>query len=726
MWPLSLISVSMPLNLFDSLCPGDESLTIKMRRALPFGVLFAVMLLSVVPVYADEPLVLDDQAAGADMVASDDFASQMPANSLELEGTVNCESETIGEDEVQPEFAGDFEKADCLAVLNGHRIRSGWVRLWGRGALDTMSQISKAGWDASDAVVIASNAGYWDALAANSLAGALECPVLLTDGNSLSGQTREEIRRLGSKIAYICGGPNTIDPSVEAQLRSVGCSDVRRLCGARQNDTAIAIASIVRQIKPSARCIIATSETFHDALSAASYAYASACPILTCKNGANVLSRETLDYIKGSGFRSAVIVGGHNSVASSIESVLSSCDVGSIERLQGPTAYETSLEIARWCIRQGMEAGGMGVATGSTFHDALSGAALCGINNAPIVIADNNNRVTITDFVSENRAEITGGYVFGGPASVSDSVYRTLEHCWANGYSADYATDEEAPYRAIYNYEFYRSKYPDVAASFGNNRAATLNHFLNTGRRERRQGCAGFDVRSYYNQYEDLRRSYGVNWPSYYEHYRSHGEREGRAGTGCTSLNGWQFHNVPWQGQPNGYYCGPTSGTMILASAGASWSASGSPLNVWNLAKHMRTDNYGFTSFHDRMFQAGMNSWLGRNAYTTIHTPSYDQARDAVLRSYDRGLAAAVDAQERRGGPHFNGHNNGTFSHIMVVDGYNNTNDRVVFADPGARVLWAGAQEKFEYPSLNAFITTYCQNEIMGDGRQHIGMFAPL
>lgn len=253
-----------------------------------------------------------------------------------------------------------------------------------------------------------------------------------------------------------------------------------------------------------------------------------------------------------------------------------------------------------------------------------------------------------------------------------------------------------------------------------------MNHFLNTGRRERRQGCAGFDVRSYYNQYEDLRRSYGVNWPSYYEHYRLHGQREGRAGTGCTSLNGWQFHNVSWQGQPNGYYCGPTSGTMILASAGASWSASGSPLNVWNLAKHMRTDNYGFTSFHDRMFQAGMNSWLGRNAYTTIHAPSYDQARDAVLRSFDRGLAAAVDAQERRGGPHFNGHNNGTFSHIMVVDGYNNTNDRVVFADPGARVLWAGAQEKFEYPSLNTFITTYCQNEIMGDGRQHIGMFAPL
>lgn len=140
----------------------------------------------------------------------------------------------------------------------------------------------------------------------------------------------------------------------------------------------------------------------------------------------------------------------------------------------------------------------------------------------------------------------------------------------------------------------------------------------------------------------------------------------------------------------------------------------------------MRTRAYGYTSFHDRMFQKGMNNWLGRNAYTTIHAPSYAQARGAVLRSFDRGLAAAVDAQERRGGPHFNGHNNGTYSHIMAIDGYNNGNDHVVIADPGAGVLWSGARQKFEFPSLNTFITTYCQKEIMGDGRQHIGIFVPV
>lgn len=627
----------------------------------------------------------------------------------------------LGSDEIAP----IAEQATGDATAPVQRSVSGWGRVYGQHHFDTMSKVSQTGWSASENVVIATDANFWDALAANSLAGALKAPVLLTSKGSLSRQTLDEIRRLGAKTAYVCGGPIAISSHVDDQIRSAGCS-VRRVYGQDQQGTSLKIAELVHSMRPVSGVIVATSRTFQDALSSAPYSYANGVPVLICNSGSNVLSGDILSFVRSVKPSFAMIAGGPIAVSSSVEGQLSSSGVSTVERVYGQTEYETSNEIAKWCLSHGMTGSAVGVATGLTFYDALTGAGLCGANNSVLVIASNDNRVCLTDFISAHRQEITGGYVFGGSIAISDSVYRTLEHCWANGYSGDYSTDDEIPYRAIYNYEFYRSKYPDVAAAFGNNRAATLNHFLNTGRRERRQGCAGFDVRSYYNQYEDLRRSYGVNWPSYYEHYRSHGEREGRAGTGCTSLNGWQFHNVPWQGQPNGYYCGPTSGTMILASAGASWSASGSPLNVWNLAKHMRTDNYGFTSFHDRMFQAGMNSWLGRNAYATIHAPSYDQARDAVLRSYDRGLAAAVDAQERRGGPHFNGHNNGTFSHIMVVDGYNNTNDRVVIADPGARVLWAGAQEKFEYPSLNAFITTYCQNEIMGDGRQHIGMFAPL
>ena len=90
--------------------------------------------------------------------------------------------------------------------------------------------------------------------------------------------------------------------------------------------------------------------------------------------------------------------------------------------------------------------------------------------------------------------------------------------------------------------------------------------------------------------------------------------------------------NVTWAGQPNNYFCGPASGWMILNAIGAHQSAQGTPLSIDAVASrdYMNTVDYGYTSFHDRRFEYGMNRWLGRDAYTTIHTPSVDQVRDSV------------------------------------------------------------------------------------------------
>lgn len=676
----------------------------------------------------DEPSALESAEHGAAAYTQEELESTDTQSSEPVgDGASAVEESPSTEDEsnVDVESAGDGLPQPSSSVLAFDAKASGWNRLWGAIGLDTMEAISRRGWNSSEWVVIATDREHYDALAANSLAGVLRCPVLLTNPNSLSDQTRREIQRLGAKRAYICGGPNAVSRNVDGQIRAIGCGDVRRVYGAHQQETAMEIAKLVLSMQSNKTCIIATSTTYHDALSIAPYAYSFGVPIITCTNGGNVIPEFSKSLLAASGMSNAVIVGGERAVSSSVVGQLKSIGISTVERLSGATAFETSNEIAKWELSHGMELKAPGVATGDTYHDALAGAALCGVNNSVLVVVNDGNRITLTDFISSHRQDISGGYVFGGPAAVSDSVYRTLEHCWANGYTADYATDEEAPYRAIYNYEFYRSKYPDVANAYGNNRTATLNHFLGSGRRERRQGCAGFDVRSYYNQYEDLRRAYGVNWPSYYEHYRSYGQREGRAGTGCTSLSGWQFHNIAWSGQPNSYYCGPTAGFMILRTIGAGRSASGTPLSVWAVGDYMGTNRYGYTSFNDRMFERGMDSWLGWDAYTTMRTPSYQSARDSVLRSYDAGRAAVVDAQERRGGPHFNGHNNGTFSHVMVIDGYNNQTDQVVFVDPGARgAVWSGAQEKFTYPSLNTFIVNHCQSTVSGY-RDSVGMVVP-
>ena len=181
------------------------------------------------------------------------------------------------------------------------------------------------------------------------------------------------------------------------------------------------------------------------------------------------------------------------------------------------------------------------------------------------------------------------------------------------------------------------------------------------------------------------------------------------------------YHNIEWAGQPNNYYCGPTSGYMVLRNVGAWRSASGDELSIYNVAQYMHTDEYGYTSFQDRWFSRGMNAWLGSDVYTSVHTPSYETVRDAIMSSYRNGYATVVDEQERRGGPHFNGHNNGTFAHLMVVDGYDQSTDAVYIADPGAPTLWPSGSSHFWYSSLREFVQTYMQNEING-ARERIGV----
>lgn len=181
--------------------------------------------------------------------------------------------------------------------------------------------------------------------------------------------------------------------------------------------------------------------------------------------------------------------------------------------------------------------------------------------------------------------------------------------------------------------------------------------------------------------------------------------------------------NVTWAGQPNNYFCGPASGWMILNAIGAHHSAQGTPLSIDAVASrdYMNTVGYGYTSFHDRRFEYGMNRWLGRDAYTTIHTPSVDQVRDSVKDSFRKGLPTAVDAQERRGGPHYNGHPNSTFSHIMVVTSYDPNTDSMRIADPGVHYLWNG-EEQFWY-HLPSFTQNFLQTEVERDGREHIGIY---
>ncbi len=307
-----------------------------------------------------------------------------------------------------------------------------WKRLSGATALDTMGAIVDEGWKATtDCVVIASSDGYWDALAASSLAGVEKAPVLLTDTNTLSEQTAQRITNLKATRAYICGGEFSVSAAVKTQLEGMGLT-VERVSGQTAIDTAREIAAKVAE-KASAgaptKCIIATAGTFQDALAASPYAYWSKTPVFLANAQTGLLDEETVSAIKQAGFTSAVIAGGEYWISGGVLEQLASAGVPSeaVERRSGATAYETSASLAAWSLGQGMTVDGMAVATGETYYDALTGAALCGNLGSVLVLASEGNTSVIDDIVADHAKVVQHGYIFGGPFSVAQSVQDLLE-----------------------------------------------------------------------------------------------------------------------------------------------------------------------------------------------------------------------------------------------------------------------------------------------------------
>ncbi len=87
-------------------------------------------------------------------------------------------------------------------------------------------------------------------------------------------------------------------------------------------------------------------------------------------------------------------------------------------------------------------------------------------------------------------------------------------------------------YSSVYDVNYYLNNNQDLLNAFGYDEHAAIAHFVNSGMKEGRQGCATFNVQSYKNTYKDLRECFGDDLKRYYLHYINYGRLEGRTGTG--------------------------------------------------------------------------------------------------------------------------------------------------------------------------------------------------
>ena len=91
--------------------------------------------------------------------------------------------------------------------------------------------------------------------------------------------------------------------------------------------------------------------------------------------------------------------------------------------------------------------------------------------------------------------------------------------------------DTIVDYSPVFDADYYYNTYPDLRETIGNNPSALLNHFVNVGMKEGRNGNASFNVKAYMFNNLDLLPVYGAkDLSSYYLHYITFGQKEGRSG----------------------------------------------------------------------------------------------------------------------------------------------------------------------------------------------------
>jgi hypothetical protein len=352
--------------------------------------------------------------------------------------------------------AGDYRVTLTLqwpgyspAVESGHLLVGGAAgqaqitRIAGVDRLDTAVKISqkqwltadpKSSWGQAQTAVIATSGTFPDALAGGPLAAYKRGPLLLTPSNSgLYGPANDEINRVVPKgrTVFILGGYAAVPASVDQQLINEGYK-VQRFAGQTRFDTALQVAKF--GLGDPANVVVATGTDFPDALSAGPLAAGPratevagqqpqpAAIILT--NGSSFFDPTTSAYVKsklGTSNCKAVTAVGGSAVHALHALAAGQCD----SELYGANRYETSAKVFGEFDLTYL----VGVASGTTFADALTGAAYVANVQQPLLLTDPNS---LPDSIGAyfdamgKQAGISYVDVFGGSKAITDTVYQQI------------------------------------------------------------------------------------------------------------------------------------------------------------------------------------------------------------------------------------------------------------------------------------------------------------
>lgn len=315
-------------------------------------------------------------------------------------------------------LTGAILLASVISSYNASAITSNYTkteRLGGSNRYSTAVEISKDGWTKSDYAIIARGDNYADALCAAPLAKLYNAPILLTENNKLNAETENRLKSLGVKKVFIIGGIGAISASVESSLSNLNIQS-ERLGGSNRYETSTAIAN---KIGAKSSVVLASGDSFADALSIASIAANKEIPILLTDKTS--LPQTVSNYITNNNVTKTYLVGGTSVIADTIQS-----NVPDPTRLSGSDRYETNVAVINYFIDD-LNLDKIYVAVGSDFADALSGSALAAKDVSPIVLVDKNVSDSTKNFMLDEGSPSTTVTVLGGESVVSSSLVDTVK-----------------------------------------------------------------------------------------------------------------------------------------------------------------------------------------------------------------------------------------------------------------------------------------------------------
>ncbi|QJU53318.1 cell wall-binding repeat-containing protein [Herbiconiux sp. KACC 21604] len=161
-------------------------------------------------------------------------------------------------------------------------------------------------------VIVTSGENFPDALAGAALAGNRWAPVLLTQRDSVSQTTLDEITRIGTVEVLVLGGANSVSDAVVQKLGTVATT--RRVGGVDRY--AVAAALLPEFGSTSGIVYIASGENYPDALSASASAVQEYAPVLlVTKNSIPDATKAVLSSFKP---LRIVVLGGPNTISNAV------------------------------------------------------------------------------------------------------------------------------------------------------------------------------------------------------------------------------------------------------------------------------------------------------------------------------------------------------------------------------------------------------------------------